>query len=358
MRKSAIVIGFGAFFITMALLLKFYAFDKLAVIPIDQNTKQVAVDKNAYIFDAGTLKFQHTTLTTTIGAVAQKDESQQFGHNAVIFSKWQYSSIPQTQTAQEAFTEKFAVNRHTGKVIAWSGDQENGKALRHTGYTVKFPFGTKKTTYPYWDSSIEKSMSMKYAGTDKIDGLTVYRFEGTVPRQTLVTEPTKETPGFLFGQPKSSPGVKAKYTYANDRTIWVEPQTGAFIKVTEAQQQWLTDPTTGKSVQVLRTTSAFDNATVKANVDEYKGKASQLKALKLAPWVLGILGLLLLIGGVVMAVLLGRGRDGGRHQAVDDDGGYDDGGYDDVDDETQGGVSGLLDGADDGATARLSKDDR
>lgn len=345
MRKSAIVIGFGAFFVTMALLLKFYAFDKLAVIPIDQNTKQVAVDKNAYLFDAGTLKFQHTTLTTTIGAVALKGESEKFGHNAVIFSKWQFSKIPQTKTPQEGFTEKFAVERHTGKVVKWSGDEENGKAIEHQGYTVKFPFGTQKTTYPYWDGSTQKTMQMKYAGTDKIDGLEVYRFEGTVPRQTLAIEPTKEAPGFLFGGAQSSPGVKAKYDYANDRTIWVEPQTGAFIKVSEAQKQWLTDPGTGKSVQVLRTTSVFDNATVKSNVDEYKGKASQLKALKLAPWILGILGLLLIVGGVLMAVLLGRRDGNGNGDGYGDDSYDGSGGDDDYyadDDETQHGVSGLL----------------
>lgn len=342
MRKSAIVIGFGAFFITMALLLKFYAFEKLAVIPIDQNSRQVAVDKDAYIFDAGTLKFQRdATLTTTVGAVAQKDESKSFGHNAVIFSKWQYSSIPQTKTPQTASTEKFALDRHTGKVIDWSGDQENGKAVKHTGYTVKFPFGTEKTTYPYWDGSIEKSMQMKYAGTEKIDGLTVYRFEGTVPRQTLTTQPTKDVPGFLFGGPKSSPGVTAKATYSNDRTIWVEPETGAFIKVREAQQQWLTNPKTDKSVKVLQTTSTFDDATVKQNVDEYKGKASQLKMLKIAPWILGILGLLLLIGGVLMAVLLGRrggGEDDSYPDGVDDDGGA----YEGPEDDTEGGIDGLF----------------
>lgn len=339
MRKSAIVIGFGAFFVTMALLLKFYAFDRLAVIPADQNTKQVAVDKNAYIFDAGTLKFHHTTLTTTVGAVAQKDKSEKFGHNSVIFSKWQYSKIPQTKTAQTASTEKFAVDRHTGKIIKWSGDEENGKAIEHKGYTVKFPFGAKKTTYPYWDANIKKTMNMEYAGTEKIDGLEVYRYEGTVPRQTLKTEPTKDTPGFLFGGSKSSPGVKADYTYANDRTIWVEPQTGAFIKVSEGQKQWLTNPKTDKSVQVLQTTSVFDKATVKANVDEYKGKASQLKVLKIAPWVLGILGVLLLIGGGVMIALLGR-KDDQDGDYDDEDDYYDD--ADDQTDETQAGVAGLL----------------
>lgn len=35
MRKAAILIGIGAFCVTMALLLKFYAYDRLAVVPYD-----------------------------------------------------------------------------------------------------------------------------------------------------------------------------------------------------------------------------------------------------------------------------------------------------------------------------------
>lgn len=308
MRKSAIVIGFGAFFLTMALLLKFYAYDKLAVIPIDQNTEQTAVDKNAYIFDAGTLKFQRTTLTTTVTAVVDKDASKKHGDNVAIFDKWQFSRIPQTKEAQQAYVEKITVNRHTGKVVHCCDEAENGKPVEHEGYTVKFPFGTEKTTYQYWDPAVEKAVPLTYAGTDKINGLEVYRFEGTVPRQTMISEKTTETPGFVFGNGASSTKVDAARSYANKRTIWVEPQTGAFIKVSEGQQQWLTDPKTDKSVLVLKTTSVFNDATVKSNVDEYKGKASQLKALKIAPWVLGILGLILLVGGLVMLAVLGRGR--------------------------------------------------
>lgn len=360
MRKTAIVIGFGAFFVTMALLLKFYAFDRLAVVPLDQNSQQVAVDKKAYLFDGGTLKFQHTTLTTTLGAVADKDASKKLGHNAVIFSKWQRSTIPQTKEPQEAFTEKFAIDRHSGKAITWSGDEENGKAIRHKGYVVKLPFGVQKKTYDFWDGKIEKTVPLHYKGTEKIQGLTVYRFEGTAPRQTLAITPTKDVPGFLFGGAKSSPGVKAAFSYTNDRTLWVEPETGALIKGQDAQREWLTDPKTDKSVQVLTTTSTYDDATVKQNVNDYKGKASQLKALKIAPWVLGILGVLLLIGGALMAVLLGRRNDDEAKDA-DDDGEY---AYDDdeYDDETQGGVAGLLDndddtgnGTDDGTSADTTR---
>ncbi|WP_265446746.1 DUF3068 domain-containing protein [Flexivirga meconopsidis] len=357
MRKSAIVIGFGAFFLTMALLLKFYAYDKLAVIPMDQNTGQVAVDKNAYLFDAGTLKFQRTTLTTQITAVVDKKASEDYGKNAVIFNKNQFSTIPQTKTPQQAVTEHFAVDRHTAKTLNCCNDSQNGKPVNHEGYTVKFPFSVdKNSTYPYWDASIQKPMDMKYAGTDKIKGLTVYRFEGSVPRQTLVSTPKKEAPGFLFGGAQDSPGVNADWTYAVDRTIWVEPQTGAFIKVGEAQKQWLTDPKSNKSVQVLTTNSIFDDATVQKNVDDYKTKAMQLKALKLAPWILGILGILLLIGGVILAALVGRNRAQGRHGADDDYAGeYDDGEYDDTvaydPDETQGGDTGLR------SSRRAARDD-
>ncbi|NNG41174.1 DUF3068 domain-containing protein [Flexivirga sp. ID2601S] len=344
MRKSAIVIGFGAFFLTMALLLKFYAYDKLAVIPMDQNTGQVAVDKNAYLFDAGTLKFQRATLTTRITAVVDKPASEDHGDNVVVFDKNQFSTIPQTKTPQQAVTERIAVDRHTGLPVNCCNDSQNGKPVKHEGYTVKFPFGVDKgKTYQYWDASIMKPMDMKYAGTDKLNGLSVYRFEGSVPRQTLKATPTKDAPGFLFGGAQDSPGVTADWSYSVDRTIWVEPETGAFIKVGEAQKQWLTNPANDKSVQVLTTNSIFDDATVKKNVDDYKTKSMQLKALKLAPWILGILGVLLLIGGVVLAALLGRNRAADRRAADDDyadDRAYDDDtvAYDDDPDATDAGL--------------------
>lgn len=51
MRKSAIVLGFGAFFLTCGLLFKFYAYPRLAVVPLDQNTRQVVEGPDSTYLD-------------------------------------------------------------------------------------------------------------------------------------------------------------------------------------------------------------------------------------------------------------------------------------------------------------------
>ena len=318
MRKSAIVIGFGAFFLTLALLLQFYAFEKLTVIPADTNTQQVLSDPNAKFFDADTLSFKQGMVTTRQTVVADKKASDAEGKNSIVLNINQSTDNNNQAPPIDAFTSHLALDRHTGKVIDCCNDSMNGKPVQHQGYTVKFPFGTGKGSYQYWDNTLQKPMTMTFAGTDTIRGLAVYRFHGVVPQTTY----TKQAiPGFVFGGAKDSPGVTADRAYANDRTIWVEPQTGAFIKVEEKEVVTLTDPANGTSVKGIDTDQVMNDATVKANVDEYKGKGSQLKLLKLMPYVLGVLGIILLIVGVVMLLAAGRGERRDREDGLGEDDG-------------------------------------
>lgn len=310
MRKTAVIIGFGAFFLTLALLLKFYAYNQLTVIPKDQNTGLTAYDPHARFFDADTLKFATGPLTTRIRAVADQQASAKEGHNVVVFDKWQASDNNGKPPPMETFSERIPVDRHTGLPVHCCGESENGKPIKHVGYTIKFPFDTQKTSYQYWDYWAEKPMTMTYKSTVKIDGLTVYKFEGVTPRSPYASQPTKAMPGFVFGGAKTSPAVIAKRWFEDHRTIWVEPETGSFIKVREQIDQTLQDPKTGKSVTAVKTDTVFTPATVKHQVDLYKSKAGQLRILQKAPWFLGALGIVLLIIGVLMAVrLLRRGEE-------------------------------------------------
>lgn len=314
MRKSAIVIGFGAFFLTLALLLKFYAYDKLTVIPADTNVQQVLSDPNAKFFDADTLSFKQGKVTTIQTVVADKKGSEAQGGNSIVLNINQVTDNNNQAPPIDAFGSHLGLNRHSGlpldccddSMTRLQGTKVVTKPVQHQGYTIKFPFGAGKGSYDYWDNTLQKSMTMKYVGTDTIEGLAVNRYEGSVP-DTKYTQ--QALPGVLFGGAKSSPGVLADRSYKNDRTIWAEPTTGAFIKVAEHQVITLTDPATGRTVTGIDTNQVMNDATVKKNVDEYKGKASQLKLLQLMPWVLGILGLLLIIAGI--AILLVSGRNGG-----------------------------------------------
>jgi len=66
------MIGFGAFFLTLTLLMRFYAYPKLAVVPSDQNTQQLVTDDHASYFDADTLKPGAGKIVTKGTVVANK----------------------------------------------------------------------------------------------------------------------------------------------------------------------------------------------------------------------------------------------------------------------------------------------
>lgn len=325
MRKSAVIVGFGAFFLTMALLLKFYAYDHLAVVPIDQNTQQTLNDPNATYFDARTVGFKTGELITRVTAVADKKASEDYGKNTVVLDKWQITNDPEGWRGnnqgkwqpQAASQERVAINRHTGLPVHCCDESIDGNPVSHEGYQIKLPFNVdKNTTYNYWDGNQRKAFPLKFQGEEKVNGLTTYKYLWQTPEGVYEKQ---DVPGSLFGGSKDSAGVNADRSIQTTSTIWVEPQTGVFIKVIQHQQEWVVAP--GKSkVQVLNTTQQMDSATVKKNVDDYKTKSMLLKQLRTTlPLVLGLLGIALLIIGILTAIFSGRRRGGAAHARRDDD---------------------------------------
>lgn len=315
MRKSAIVIGFGAFFLTLALLLKFYAYPKLAVIPKDQNTSQTLVDPNAKFLDVPTLSFKQGKIQTVATVVVDKAATDKLGGNNLVLNQWQYTDTVENAAKPEgdktktppisATIQRYALDRATGKTVKWDGTELDGKQVDYQGsYTIKLPFGLEKgKSYPYFDTTLAKPIDLTYQGTEKVRGMETYKYTLAVPDTVFKVEPT---PGFLFGLSKDSPAQQAKRSYANNITVWADPVTGVFMKMEQHQVQKLTIPE-HDPITIMDTTSVMDDATVKKNVDEYSSKGTQLNALGAAPWLLMPLGLILLVVGAIMA-LMSNGR--------------------------------------------------
>ena len=312
MRKTAVMVGFGAFFLTMALLMRFYAYPKLAVIPQDQNTQQIVADDHATYFDAPTVKPGKGKILTKSTVVADKKASEkaskELGKKVVAVNQWQSTATVKkdgslSKPPMDAYTAQYAVDASTGQGVAWSGNTMDGKPYNPSGQMLKFPFQTKKNgKYTYFDTTLKKPFPVTFAGEEKIKGLKVYKFTQSVPRTKFTT---MDVPPTIFGLPDGN-GVVADRFYENNRTIWVEPESGVMMKLEEKQHQELVVPK-AKPVNAMTTTSVMTDETVKKNVDEYKEKAGQLKILhSTAPIVLGILGILSLIAGLLMSLSAGR----------------------------------------------------
>lgn len=306
MRKflPAIVIGVGAFLLTLALLMRFYAVPKLAVVPLDQNSTQVVLGPNSTFLDVENLKIEKGTIKTVATVIgdpeASKEASKKTGRDLAVWDKGQYSDNNDSPPPMDGGTERIVFDRFTGEAVNCCGENADGEPIEHKGQLVKFPFFTEKKTYDYWDGTTAKAYPAEFKGVETIEGLKVYRFEQEVPR-TKTEE--REVPAFLFGLPDKP--VKADRYYQNHRTFLIEPTTGVMIKLTEQQLQTLEVPGAAP-ITALETTSSFDDATVKKNVDDYKSKSAQLAMIKsTGPVGSGLLGAILILAGLAWSLLFG-----------------------------------------------------
>lgn len=347
-RSRALVIALGVFFVGIAALTKFYAYPALAVAPADQVAHTVSVGSNATIFSAAELTEKtgvdlESRRTVRGDVVAAEKISKALKRDVVVFdtavvtddSKGYQFPDDATKTAELPLSfvqERVVLDAHTGEAVPWNTrDGVDGEYITttleskdrlqadpaspyfrgHQGLVLKFPFGTEKKTYNFWDTSTRKAYPIEYKGEDELGGLKVYKFVQEVPEQDIPQPKPLMVPGNLVDEPGKA-AVEVQRTYQNTRTLWVEPITGAIIKGEEDQLASLSYNGEAK-VTATQVKIAYDDATVKKNVDGakengvdeggYKSKAAQLHLIGFWIPLIGLLlGLALLSLVVVMQV--------------------------------------------------------
>ncbi|MEJ5920327.1 DUF3068 domain-containing protein [Corynebacterium sp. H78] len=211
-------------------------------------------------------------------------------------------------------------------------------AFTREGIQYQFPFGTTKKSFPYFDATALQTFPIDFVGEEKQDGTTVYKFTMEVEPVNLyesqkahftqngrkMTEADKSSLASLrLKFPASKWGLEGdeeiemdRY-YTNVRTVRVEPNTGMIVNGTEhIFQFYARDEEEAKDIALgagrekekqERNRTALDfvaqwSDETKANQLE-KAKESSKKmtmAGSIAPWILGIIGLLLVIFGIRM----------------------------------------------------------
>ena len=147
-------------------------------------------------------------------------------------------------------------------------------------------------------------MDAKFDGEETLQGLSVYRFKQSVPPTDV---DGRDVPGSLVGKPE--PTVSARLYYQAEKTLWVEPDTGALIKVRQSVKQELrtSDQNAGQGTAVFDGTLELNKKTVEANLRVAEDNKSKLWLLTGLPVILWIAGGVLLAAGIVL-LLAGRRR--------------------------------------------------
>jgi Porin PorA len=320
---SYILIGLGVFAVALGLLLRFYAYPKLAKVPLDIDNTSVAqgngvtalvIDEVDGVPSPEIRENLSLTSTTHVTGDLTQPEIEEDGDVAA----W----VEATKTVDDASgilvdasLRELCLDRHTGESVAPCEGQyisvvegeritADPNTVQQPGLNFKFPFDTEKRSYDYYDLTLRHTVEARFDGEDSIKGVDTYRF-------VTKTEPTKvdiqEVPGSLIGM-DDQPSVSVDRYYENQRTLWVEPTTGALLAVEDKGKQELVGPgqSPGSGTTVYEGTLRLNDKTVSANVEEAESNTGRLALLTVWPIVLWIAGGVLTVVGVVMLLVSNR----------------------------------------------------
>lgn len=311
-KLGTVALFIGAFVLALAVLSKFYMYDRLAVVPLNNVSTNIAEtadgDDAEYLNAAAGLVITNGPLKNTklvTGDVeASKKASDELDRDVAVWKIFDCTAAPAFDcgsgvTPLSATQDTVAFDRHTGETVKWSGNeiQTEGETIKPAGFKglyFKFPFGAEKKTYQFWDGTLGKATPAVYEGEGEVQGMKVYKYRQTI--EPVVTGPI-DVPGTLVGSTESS--VTADQVYSSVTDYSVDPVTGVVLVGQTAQDNYL--EVDGE--RVLTTTKAtlkYTDRTTTDSVDEYKSKAMLLTAVNL--WIpIGgaVLGVLLIVAGLL-----------------------------------------------------------
>jgi hypothetical protein len=325
-----VLLGLGVFAVALGLLLRLYAYPRLAKAPLDPRTVSVATGSGITALvmvkqaDGSALPEIRKNLNLTANRFVSGDLTQPEVVADGDVASWieAVELTDQSGNRVRATERRLCLDRHTNEgvdrctnsYIKARTSQVDLKVIEEKnvaqpGLNLKFPFGTEKDTYRVYDLFVRDATEARFEAEEEIDGVTVYRFVQDIRPRKIED---RKVPGSLVG--RADPSVDVGLYYQVRRTMWVEPDTGQIIKGEEAQKQELVsgDQEPGQGTVVFDGTLTFTEDTVGKNVGEAKENRSKLWLLTTLPIFLWIGGTVLILAAVALLFLFRAGPGGRR----------------------------------------------
>ncbi|WP_431982479.1 DUF3068 domain-containing protein [Streptomyces qinglanensis] len=244
-RASLVLLALAVFFAALSPLVRWYAFPRLAKIPPSQYQDMVLEAKNATLLDYTTMKSKKvpevSIVQTLKGNVAAAEKvRERTGRDVVVWDTLSYVADDKGRMVSR-IPERYVFDAHSQEPVHAGGEHVDGDPVRRRGIEYKWPFGTEKRDYEYFDFQTRTSAPIHYKGTRTVHGLETYYFEQTIP-WTKVKVP-KKLP--LGATPETVEQLGLERWYTTKRMFWVEPVTGAPVdgqEIHEEEMRWTDKP--------------------------------------------------------------------------------------------------------------------
>ncbi|MFI1238717.1 DUF3068 domain-containing protein [Nocardia salmonicida] len=325
---ACVLVGLGAALLVAALLIPTYTVSKVAKTPLDLEITTIAENQKG----EESLVLDSKSLTSGEGAaVVNKDVplvSQRFvtveePSDADDMTLQAGQTLRRTDVQGDtglltAAIDRVTISRTTGMPvetdpngsIAVTVDKEGSvmEPVQHTGIGYRFPIGTEKKTYPYFDINVRKSFDANFIEETEINNMKVYHFQMTAPVTStwdVVQSPTNRLtlPAAKWGVEGGDTPVTMTRYYTNVRDLWVEPETGTVIKGGESIHLFYARSGDKPEVTALKSHLVFDEATVESQIAIAKENTDKLSLFgRVVPIVFGVLGVLALLAGLFLGL--------------------------------------------------------
>ncbi|MEU1983694.1 DUF3068 domain-containing protein [Nocardia sp. NPDC019395] len=329
---ACVLVGLGALLIVAALMIPTYTISKMAKTPLDLEITTVAVNQK----DQESLVLDSTSLT-------EEGRSAEVNKNVPLVSQ-RFLTVEDPSDADEmtiqagntlrridksgdtgvltAYVDRITVDRKTGEPVAAdpngsiamttnSKGESIADPVNRTGLQYRFPIGTEKKTYPYFDVLARTTTDMEFLEETEINGTKVYHFRQNVPVTDLskvANAPTNKLslPAAKWGVEGGEEPITMSRFYSNVRDVWVEPQTGTIVKGGEQLNIFYGRSADKPEVPALKANMVFDADTVESQLAVAKENTDQLSLFgRVLPIVFGIVGVIALIAGIVLGLMGG-----------------------------------------------------
>ncbi len=310
MRRRTIAVGllcFGALLLGAALAVRLFLIPTMVRLPLDQIGSTTVADENASYFDQKELEQRRGYVEANV-VVQGKPDADDVTDDVAVWVSGTTITNEDGQLVTPPTELTFCIDRQSAESVPCDSAEINNEATDVEGLTVTFPFDTERRDYQVWNSNVGEATTAEYVGEEELEGLTVYRFEQSIPERVI---DQREVPSSFAGG--TTPGnVTADVVFSNDRTLFVEPTSGMIVKVTENPVTALRGPDGAEGVTVLSAGLAPEDAAVKDKVADASDTRDKLTLIRsTVPWVLAGLGLVLLAVGLVLHLTGRRGAHSG-----------------------------------------------